>query len=76
MKSQFIIVPSVIAQGMTGADRAYIDGNYVRLRYTDGTLEDAILTDSELGAGLGNWVSMVSSVQSKRKKNATPQSLH
>ena len=63
-----LLIPANIHRMMTGAAKAEIDGNSVRLTYTDGSQETALLGSEDIQRGRDNWFALVSSVQSKRSK--------
>lgn len=62
------IIPPAITVMMTGVCGLVIDedGSHVQLEYTDGTLESAELSPSEIEQGRGNFFAFVSAVQSRR----------
>lgn len=62
-----IVPPNIIAM-ISGVKTARIfPSGVVRLQYVDGSCEDATLTPEEIGQGSLNFLSLVSSVQQRRK---------
>lgn len=66
-----LLVPLASHARLTGACRAELDHHRVTLVYTDGERETATLTDADIRAGRDSWVSLVSTVQAKRRVRRT-----